>query len=92
MTQTTNINIRMDSKLKKEFEQFCQDVGMSMSTAFTLFAKKTVNENQIPFPITRETPNKTTLKAMEEAEDIKKHPEKYKSYTNINELIQDALA
>lgn len=92
MAQTTNINIRMDSKLKKEFEQFCQDVGMSMTTAFTLFAKKTVNENQIPFTITRETPNKTTLKAMKEAEDIKKHPEKYKSYTDIDELIKDALA
>ncbi len=40
MSQTTNINIRMDSQLKKEFEEFCKDVGLNMSTAFTLFAKK----------------------------------------------------
>lgn len=89
MTQTTNINIRMDSKLKKEFEQFCQDVGMSMSTAFTLFAKKTVNENQIPFTITRETPNKTTLKAMEEA---KQNKNLSKAFNSLEELMEDLNA
>ena len=32
----TNINIRMDSELKKQFEAFCADIGMSMTTAFTV--------------------------------------------------------
>ena len=36
----TNINIRMDAELKRQFEEFCADVGMSMTTAFTVFAKK----------------------------------------------------
>lgn len=89
--QTTNINIRMDSKLKKDFEEFCQDVGMSMSTAFTLFAKRTVRDNQIPFEISREIPNKETLVAFAETEEILKHPENYKSYTDVDELIKDAL-
>ena len=30
---TTNIKISMDSKLKKEFEEFCDDVGMDTNTA-----------------------------------------------------------
>lgn len=89
--QTTNINIRMDSKLKKDFEEFCQDVGMSMSTAFTLFAKRTVRDNQIPFEISREIPNAETLDAFAETEEILKNPKKYKSYTDVNELIKDAL-
>ena len=92
MSQTTNINIRMDSKLKKEFEEFCQDVGMSMSTAFTLFAKKTVRENQIPFTISREIPNKETLEAIEESEQIAKNPENYKGYNTPKEMIMDILA
>ena len=29
----TNINIRMDADLKKQFEAFCEDMGMSMTTA-----------------------------------------------------------
>lgn len=36
MTQTTNINIRMDSKLKKEFEQFCQDVRQAIDNKSTV--------------------------------------------------------
>ena len=47
----TNVNIRMDSDLKKQFESFCSEVGMSMTTAFCIFAKKTVRENRIPFDI-----------------------------------------
>ena len=35
-----NINVRMDQDLKKAFEEFCNDVGLSMSGVFTLFAKK----------------------------------------------------
>ena len=47
----TNINIRMDSDLKKQFEAFCSDIGMSMTTAFCVFAKKAVRERRIPFEI-----------------------------------------
>ena len=47
----TNINIRMDAELKRQFEAFCADVGMSMTTAFTVFAKKAVRDNRIPFPL-----------------------------------------
>lgn len=35
-----SVNIRMDRELKKEFESFCSEMGMSMTTAFTIFAKK----------------------------------------------------
>lgn len=47
----TNINIRIDEDLKKQFEAFCSDVGMSMSAAFCIFAKKTVREQRIPFEV-----------------------------------------
>ena len=48
----TNINIRMDAELKKQFEAFCSDIGMSMTTAFCVFAKKAVRERRIPFETT----------------------------------------
>lgn len=87
--QTTNINIRMDSKLKKDFEEFCQDVGMSMSTAFTLFAKRTVRDNQIPFEISREIPNAETRAAIEDVENGRNLS---KPYTNLDELMEDLNA
>ena len=55
MSQTT-VNIRMDSELKKQFEDFCSDVGMDMSTALCVFAKKAVRERRIPFKISIEDP------------------------------------
>ncbi len=52
----TNVNIRMDRALKEQFDKFCSDVGMTMTTAFCIFAKKSVREQRIPFEITAEDP------------------------------------
>ena len=48
----TNVNIRMDEKLKKDFDKFCSDVGMSMTTAICIFSQRAVKEQKIPFEIT----------------------------------------
>ena len=40
----TSINIRMDADLKRQFEAFCADMGMTMTTAFNVFARKAVRE------------------------------------------------
>ena len=39
MAQVVNVNFRMDKDLKKSMEKTCSDMGMSMTTAFTIFAK-----------------------------------------------------
>lgn len=88
----TNINIRIDENLKKQFEEFCSDMGMSMSTAFNIFAKKTVRENRIPFEIGRETPNEETLKAIQEVQEMKANPNIGKSYSNVDKMIKELLA
>ena len=51
MAQTT-INVRMDEDLKKQFEIFCNETGLNMSTAINMFIKTVVREHQIPFKIT----------------------------------------
>lgn len=47
----TLINFRIDEDLKIDLEQICEDMGMSLSTAFTIFAKKLARERKIPFEI-----------------------------------------
>lgn len=47
----TMVNFRMDEDLKKSMEQVCADMGMSMTTAFTIFAKKVSREKKIPFEV-----------------------------------------
>ena len=56
----TSVNIRMDEDLKKQFDNFCSDVGMSMTTAFCIFAKTVVRERRIPFEIRTNEPNENT--------------------------------
>lgn len=51
MTQAM-INFRIDEKIKKEMEKICREMGMSMTTAFTIFATKVTKEKRIPFEIT----------------------------------------
>ncbi|MCM1104155.1 MAG: type II toxin-antitoxin system RelB/DinJ family antitoxin [Clostridium sp.] len=51
MAQAVNVNFRMDADLKKSMEQACAELGMSMTTAFTIFAKKVSREKRIPFDV-----------------------------------------
>lgn len=47
----TSINIRMDEELKKSVESVCKDLGINLTTAFTIFAKKMSREQRIPFDV-----------------------------------------
>jgi DNA-damage-inducible protein J len=51
MAQTVNVNFRLDEDVKKGMEQACAELGLSMSAAFTVFAKKVAREKRIPFEI-----------------------------------------
>ena len=87
----TNVNIRMDSDLKKQFEAFCADMGMSMTTAFNIYAKKAVREYRIPFEIGGEAPNAETLEAIEEVKRMKADPSLGKTYTDVDAMMRDLL-
>ncbi|WP_122791366.1 type II toxin-antitoxin system RelB/DinJ family antitoxin [Intestinibacillus sp. Marseille-P6563] len=52
MAQTVNVNFRMDAELKKSMEDVCSAMGLSMTTAFTIFATKVTREKRIPFEVT----------------------------------------
>ena len=86
-----NLNIRVNADTKKEFEAFCHDMGMSMTTAINLFMRKTIREYRIPFDISGDVPNQTTLEAIREVEEDLKNP-KLKSYQSVDEMMKDLLA
>ncbi|MDR3264939.1 MAG: type II toxin-antitoxin system RelB/DinJ family antitoxin, partial [Synergistaceae bacterium] len=48
---TTSITIRMDENLKKQAETLFEDMGLNMTTAFTIFTKTVVRQGKIPFEI-----------------------------------------
>ena len=45
------VNFRMDKDLKQSMEETCKELGLTMTTAFTIFAKKMSREKRIPFDV-----------------------------------------
>lgn len=50
MAQTT-VSVRMDDSLKRDFDKVCNELGMSMTTAITMLAKKMTREKRLPFEV-----------------------------------------
>ena len=87
MSQTVNVNFRMDAELKKSMEQICSDLGMSMTTAFTIFAKKVSREQRIPFDVSVDPfYSESNIKYLEGiVQDIKEG----KAHFTEHELLED---
>lgn len=90
MAKTTT-TITIDSDIKTQAQELLADFGLDLSTAINIFLRQTVRENAIPFSISREVPNSDTIAAMKEAEEMKRHPELYKSYDDVNKMMEDIL-
>ena len=45
------VNFRIDKDTKKEMEEICKDIGISIGTAFNIFAKKFTRERKMPFEL-----------------------------------------
>ena len=88
----TNINIRMDENLKKDFDGLCGDLGLTMTAAFNVFAKTMVRQRRIPFEISMNVPNAETMATLEEVEQMKKDSTLGKEYTDVDHMMKELLA
>ena len=50
-----------------------------------------LREKAIPFEIRKDVPNATTLAAIQEVEEMEKHPELSKTYTSVDDFMEDLL-
>ncbi len=67
MSQTL-INFRIDETTKKQMEQICNELGITMSTAFNIFAKKMIREKRIPFDLSIDPfYSESNMKAIDES-------------------------
>lgn len=88
---TTNITMRIDEELKAQAEKLFSELGLNMSSAFTIFAKQAVREQGIPFEISMRTPNAETMAAIEEVRQMKQNPSLGKAYTDVDEMMKELL-
>lgn len=81
----TNINIRIDEDVKRDFETFCNNIGLTVSAAFNIFARTVIRQQKIPFELALEQPNETTLNAMAAAE---KNGDIYGPFDSVKDLME----
>lgn len=46
-----SINFRMERSQKNELEKVCREMGMTMTTAFNIFAQRVIRDRKIPFEV-----------------------------------------
>lgn len=90
---SANVQIRMDAELKKETEKALKSMGLTMSTAITLFCRQVINQGRIPFDIVMpqhsENFNKETRKAMD---DTLKGKNLSRTFDTVDEMWDDLNA
>ena len=80
-----NFSIKVDKEVQDKSEEIFNELGLDMNTAINIFLNKTIYENGIPFDLKLDTPNQTTIEAIEEGRKLLNDPNA-KGYHSIDEL------
>ena len=83
--KNVNVTLRVDEDLKKQAEALFSELGLNMTTAFNIFLRQSVREQQIPFRVSKNVPNAVTLAAMDTSE---KDEDLYGPYDSVSELME----
>ena len=83
--KNVNVTLRVDEDLKKQADILFSELGLNLTTAFNIFLRQSVREQQIPFRVTRNIPNAVTVAAMDSSE---KGEDLYGPYDSISDLME----
>lgn len=68
---TTNMTIRIDTETRKQMNDICSKLGMTTSTAITLFINAFIREKGMPFAVSLNSDSKNTVVAPNRAQMLK---------------------
>ena len=88
MANTTNFSVRMDSDLKKKCEALYGELGMNLTTAINVFLRQSLRVGGFPFEVRLAHPNRETIAAMHEAEQLA-HDPSVKRYDDVEEALRE---
>ena len=89
---TTNVTMRIDTNVKAQLQELMSDLGLDMTTFFTMAAKQAIREQRIPFDVARDNFNAETLEAFREVEEMKKNPSSVKTYECFSDILKEIEA
>ncbi len=85
---TSVINVNVPTEVKEEATNLFNSLGLNMSTAINMFLKKAIYERGIPFDV-KQKPSKELAEALKELDYMESHPEEYKTFHSVKELMED---
>ena len=83
--KNVNVTLRVDEDLKKQADTLFSELGLNLTTAFNIFLRQSVREQQIPFQVSKNVPNAVTLAVMDAAE---KGEDLYGPYESVSDLME----
>ena len=83
--KTVNVTFQIDEDTKKQADMLFDDLGMNLSTAFSIFLKQSIREQGLPFMVSKHVPNETTLAAMDAAE---RGEDLYGPFNSVESLME----
>ena len=89
MNKTSMIHIRVQPEIKEEAEEILSNLGMTTTEAVNIYLKQIILNCGLPFKVRIPKFSDEMLEAIAEAEEIEKHPENYKSYSNLDEIMEE---
>lgn len=89
--ESLTLNVRVDANDKKNFEQFCNSVGMNVSTAVNMFIKAVLREQKLPFEVKSDTYNKIIYEKLKEAELEMNNTSKRYTIKDIEESMNSII-
>ena len=88
MANTPNFSERTDSDLKKKCEALYGELGMNLTTAINVFLRQSLRVGGFPFEVRLDHPNRETIAAMHEAEQLA-HDPSVKRYDDVEEALRE---
>lgn len=89
MQKTSSIHVRVEPKIKEEVEKILDTLGMTATEAINIYLRQIILNSGIPFEIKTPKFSDEMEEAIKEAEEVKEHPENYKSFETVEELMED---
>lgn len=85
----SNMNIRMDSEVKKQAQRLFSDLGLDMTTAVNMFLRQSIRTHGIPFEVKLDVPNSETLAAID---DVNNNRNMSRTFDSFEDLMRDLNA
>ena len=84
----TSMSIRLDSEVKEQAQQVCNNLGMDMTTAINIFLRQAIQYQGLPFDVRLDE----SRNLLEVLTDLDQNRNMSQSFESISDLMEDLRA